>query len=187
MKQVSFIIKTSILFCVLSAGFSLLGILLAEKGPQINPMISLTPQEVLEHLAWGLIAGIVTLSFRYIILTGLFAVLIDSDHLVGLTHVDAISRVSHSIAFGIIAAVVLVLVFGKKNYLLGAVAFSGMLSHLSFDIFAADDGKFPIFTPFYNHQVSFPNAEWIYFEIAAIAIIGVITVFITKKETKIIT
>lgn len=182
MKQFLFITKASVLFCVLSAGFSLLGILFAEKGPQINPVTSLSIQEVLGHLAWGLIAGIVTLSLRYVILTGLFAVLIDSDHLIGLAHIDAISRMSHSITFGIIAAVVLVLVFGKKNYLLGAVAFSGMLAHLSFDIFGAEDGKFPIFTPFYNHQISFPNADWIYFEIAAIAIIGLV-VILTKKET----
>ena len=161
--QFSFIAKASILFCLLSAGFSLIGILLAEKGPQPSPLTALSIQEIGGHLVWGLVAGAVTLGLRYVILSGLFAVLIDSDHLIALTHVDAISRMSHSITFGIIAAVILILVF-RKNYLLGAIAFSGMLAHLSYDTFAGQDGKFPIFAPWYNHQISFAHIDWLYFE-----------------------
>jgi hypothetical protein len=184
MKQTSFILKASILFCVLSATFSLIGILIPEKAPQDNPIATLSIQEVTGHIAWGLLAGAVTFSLRYFILSGLFAVLIDSDHLIGFAHVDAISRMSHSIAFGIIAAAILILVF-RKNYLLGATAFSGMLAHLSYDTFAGEDGKFPIFAPFYNHQISFPNQDWIYFEIAAVIIIGVVTYVTTKKRSEI--
>lgn len=181
-RQFSFITKASILFCLLSACFSFIGILLAEKGPQSNPLMALSVQEVTGHLAWGLIAGAVTLSLRYIILNGLFAILIDSDHLVALTHVDAISRMSHSIAFGTIAAVILILVF-RKNYLLGAIAFSGMLAHLSYDTFAGEDGMFPIFAPFYNHQILFPHTDWLYFEISAIILVGIVTILVKKEKT----
>lgn len=179
----SFIIKTAIAYCILSMAFSFVGILLAEKGPVPNPVGSLTVKEVAGHIAWGLVAGAVTLSLRYVILTGLFAVLIDSDHIIGLTHIDALVRMSHSISFGIISVIVLMILFGRKDYRLGAAAIAGLFSHLSFDIFAGNDGKFPILTPFYNHQISFAHADWLYFEIAAIILVGIITILTKKTKT----
>ncbi|MDE1832607.1 MAG: hypothetical protein KGI02_09615 [Thaumarchaeota archaeon] len=89
--------------------------------------------EISGHILWGLFAGAASLSFRYTILAGFFAVLIDSDHLIALTHLDALFRMSHSISFGIISVIVLMILFGKRNYLLGAAAIAGLLSHLSFD------------------------------------------------------
>jgi len=172
-------------YCVLSVGFSFLGIFLAEKGPLESPVVGLNLHEISGHVLWGLVVGAVTLSIRYTMLTGLFAILIDSDHLIAFTHLDALSRMSHSIAFGIVAVIILMILFGKKDYLLGASVVAGMLAHLSFDIFAGDDGKFPLFTPFYNHQISFPNADWIYFEIVAVAVIGITTIIARKKESKI--
>ncbi|MHB8545769.1 MAG: hypothetical protein ACYDAJ_03280 [Nitrosotalea sp.] len=176
-----FIIKTALIYCILSMAFSFAGIFLAEKGPIPNPVGSLTVQEVTGHFAWGLVAGAVTLSLRHIILTGLFAVLIDSDHLIGLTHLDALVRMSHSISFGIISVIVLMALFGKRDYRLGAAAMAGLLSHLSFDTFAGDDGKFPMFTPFYNHQISFAHIDWLYFELAAVILIGVVTVIMKRN------
>ena len=184
-KNVFYIIKIGVVYCVLSAGFSFVGIFLAEKGPLGNPAGGLNLHEISGHVLWGLFAGAATLSFRYTILTGLFAVLIDSDHLIALTHLDALSRMSHSISFGIISVIVLMILFGKKDYRLGAVAIAGLLSHLSFDIFAGDDAKFPLFVPFYNQQISFSHETWIYFEIAAILIVGITTIFARKKELKV--
>lgn len=181
-KGASFVIKTALLFCILSATFSFVGMLLPERGPQINPSGGLNVHEIGGHLIWGLVAGAAFLSLRYAIITGLFAVLIDSDHLVGLFHVDALSRMSHSIAFGAIAIVVLMVLFGRKDYKLGAAAFAGVLSHLSFDTFAGSDGRFPLFVPFYNHQIIFQNIDWIYFEVAAIAIVGFVTILMTRKS-----
>ncbi|TSA16532.1 MAG: hypothetical protein D4R72_06625, partial [Nitrosopumilales archaeon] len=105
---------------------------------------------------------------------------------IAFTHLDALSRMSHSIAFGIVAVIILMILFGKKDYLLGASVVAGMLAHLSFDIFAGDDGKFPLFTPFYNHQISFPNADWIYFEIVAVAVIGITTMLVRKRSLKVV-
>ncbi len=177
-----FITKCAMTYCVLSAGFSFLGIFLAEKGPLVSPVGALNLHEISGHILWGLVVGAVTLSIRYTILTGLFAVLIDSDHLIALTHLDAVSRMSHSIAFGIVAVIILMILFGKKDYLFGASVAAGVLAHLSFDIFVSNDGKFPLFTPFYNHQISFPNQDWIYFEIAAIVIIGITTLLAKRTH-----
>lgn len=184
-KDVSKTVKIALIYCILSAAFSLVGMLVLEKGPVPNPVGHLTVQEVGGHLIWGLAAGAVTLSARYVILTGLFAVLIDSDHVIGLTHTDALVRMSHSISFGIISVIVLMVLFGKKDYRLGAAAIAGLFAHLSFDTFAGDDEKFPIFTPLYNHQISFPSQDWIYFEIIAIIVVGVITYITAKKRSEI--
>jgi len=179
-----YIIKTVLVFCALSAAFSFVGMILPEKGPLPNPSGGLNIHEIGGHLIWGLVAGAAFLSARYAIITGLFAVLIDSDHLIALLHVDALSRMSHSIAFGILAVVILMALFGRKDYKLGAAAFAGVLSHLAFDTFAGSDGRFPLFVPFYNHQIIFQNIDWIYFEIAAIVLVGIVTILTKRKTSK---
>lgn len=184
-KDASFIVKTVLVFCALSAAFSFVGMLLPEKGPLPNPSGGLNIHEIGGHLIWGLVAGAAFLSLRYVIITGLFAVLIDSDHLIALLHVDALSRMSHSIAFGVLAVVVLMALFGRKDYRLGAAVFAGVLSHLSFDTFAGSDGRFPLFTPFYNHKIIFQNIDWIYFEIAAIVLVGIVTILARRKEMQV--
>lgn len=177
----SFVIKTSLVFCALSATFSLVGLLLPEKGPLHNPVGGLNIHEIGGHLLWGLAAGAVFMNARYVIATGLFAVLIDSDHLIALLHVDALSRMSHSIAFGAIAVIVLMIFFGRRDYKLGAAVFAGLLAHLSFDAFAGSDAKFSLLTPFYNHPITFPSADWVYFEVAAVIVAGVVTIMMSRK------
>ncbi|HJT09682.1 MAG TPA: metal-dependent hydrolase [Candidatus Nitrosotalea sp.] len=181
-KDAVYVIKTALVFCALSAAFSFVGVLLPEKGPLANPSGGLNLHEILGHILWGLVAGAVFLSARYAIATGLFAVLIDSDHLIALLHVNALARMSHSLAFSAIAVVILMISFGRKDYRLGAAAFAGVLSHLSFDTFAGDDGKFPLFVPFYNHDIIFPNIDWIYFEIAAVAVAGIVTLILSRQK-----
>ena len=181
----SFIIKTSILYCVLSASFSLLGIFLVEKGvgPQTVPETAYSTQEVIGHITWGLIVGAATLSIRYFLLSGSFALLIDSDHLLQLLPIAAVSRMSHSITFGIISVVIMMLIFGKKDYLLGAVAAAGLLTHLSYDTFTGKYPTFPIFAPFYNSAIHFQTIDWIFFEITAVVIIGFVTL-LTRQRLK---
>lgn len=182
-RDLTFIAKTSVLFCALSAAFSFVGIFLAQKGPLGNPLPAFTIEEIGGHFLWGLAAGALTLSLRYTLVAGAFAVLIDSDHLIGLTPLEAIPRMSHSILFGVVALVVLVLLFGKKDWRLGAVAFAAVLSHISFDIFAGDPW-FPFLTPFYNNQLTFTSIDWLYFEVAAVTIVGVAAIIARKKELK---
>ncbi len=174
-------VKILVTYCALSAAFSFVGVFLAEKGPLANPVGGITLHEISGHMLFGLVVGIVTLSLRYTIIAGVFAVLIDSDHLIGLTHIDALGRMSHSISFAVIALVTMMILFGKKDFKLGAIAFAAVFSHISFDIFAGDP-KFPIFTPWYNQMISFPHTYWLYFEIIAIIIIGITTIFTREKE-----
>lgn len=183
--DLTFIVKTSILFCALSAAFSFAGIFLAEKGqgPLGIPISAFSIQEIGGHFLWGCVVGAAALSLRYIVIAGAFAVLIDSDHLIGLIPLGAIPRMSHSIVFGVIALVVLVLLFGKKDWRLGTIAFTAVLSHISFDIFAGDPW-FPFLAPFYNNRLTFTSTDWIYFEVAAVAIVGVVTIVARKKESK---
>ena len=114
-KDISKTVKIILTYCVLSAAFSFVGIFLAEKGPLENPLDGITLHEITGHILFGMVAGIVTLSLRYTIIAGAFAVLIDSDHLIGLTRIDALERMSHSISFGVISLVVMTILFGKKD------------------------------------------------------------------------
>lgn len=179
-----FVIKTSLVFCALSAAFSFVGIFLEPKAPLPNPLPGFTIHEIAGHFLWGVLVGAAALSVRYALLGGAFAVLIDSDHLVGLTHMEAISRMSHSISFGIIALFVLMTLFGKRDWRLGAIAFAAVLSHISFDIFDGD-AWFPFFAPIYNNQVYLPNIDWIYFEVAAVIIVGTVTLLVKRKEKQV--
>lgn len=177
-----YIIKTGLLYCALSAAFSFVGIFIAQKGPLENPIGSLTVNEVVGHFLWGLIVGAVTLSLRYTIIAGAFAVLIDSDHVIAFTHIDALFRMSHSISFGVISLVVLLILTRKRDWRLGAIAFAAVLSHVSFDIFAGDP-RFPIFAPFYNNEISFSHIDWLYFEVIAIVLVGVVSI-LTRKQVQ---
>lgn len=181
--QPRFIVKASILYCVLSASFSIFGMLMPEKTIQINSLTSLSPEEVIGHLIWGLIAGAASLSLRYCLLGGIFALLIDSDHFVGLLHVEAFSRMSHSIFFGIISMVVMMAVFGKRDYLLGAIVIGGLLAHLSYDTLIDAYSEFPIFIPLYDKMIHFQHSDWIFLEIAAVVIVGSVTLLKGKQNS----
>lgn len=183
-NNLSFVIRTSLLYCALAAAFSFTGIFLPEKVSLGNPLPGFTLHELAGHFVWGIMFGLVTLSIRYCLIAGTFAVLIDSDHLIGLFHIEALGRMSHSVLFGIVAVVVLMITFGKKDYRLGTIAFGAVLSHISFDIFDGDP-SFPFLVPFYSKHISFANVSWIYFEIAAIVIVGIAAIFYKKKIFKV--
>ncbi len=183
-KDIYFVIGVSVVFCSLSAGFSLVGTVLPDKIFMVNPIEhgSLSIKEIGGHFIWGAVAALVTLRVRYILLGGLLAVLIDSDHLIGLLHTYGIPRMGHSITFAIIATVVLMLVFSRKDYRLGTIVATSILTHISYDIFDGSYG-FPILTPFMDKIIQLPKIDWLVFEIAAIVIIGVSSFIITKKES----
>jgi hypothetical protein len=151
----------------------------------LNPIEhgSLNLKEIGGHFIWGAVAGIVTLKFRYILLGGILAVIIDSDHLVGLLHVEGIPRMSHSITFAIVSSIVLFVVFSRKDYRLVAIAATSILTHISYDMFDGGYG-FPVFTPFVNSIINLPRTDWWVFEIIAICIIGIVSLVVTRKEEK---
>lgn len=184
-KEASFIIKASLVYCAISFGFSFIGIFLPDKVHLVSPFIvgTFNVKEIAGHILWGLVAASVTLRLKYVLLGGAFAVMIDSDHVIDLLQMDAVSRMSHSIAFAGISIVIMMLVFGKRDYVLGAVAGASVLSHISYDLFVGDTA-FPLFTPIYDIAQHFASINWIFFEIAAIVIIGVVTLLVRENTLK---
>jgi hypothetical protein len=184
-KDILLVVGVSVIYCSLSASFSLVSTILPDKMILTNPLEhgSLNIKEIAGHFIWGAVAALVTLRIRYILLGGLLAVLIDSDHLVGLLHVEGIPRMSHSITFAIIATVVLITIFRGNRYQLGAIVATSVLTHISYDVFDGEFG-FPIMTPLVNKIIQFPKADWIIFEIAAIGAVGIVSLICTKHGAK---
>ena len=84
-------------------------------------------------------------------------------------------------AFGIIAVVIMMLIFDRKDLRLGAIAISAVFSHMSFDIFLGGSTEFPLFVPWNSQVVTFSGTDWIIFEFVAISIIFVSSVIFLKK------
>jgi LexA-binding, inner membrane-associated putative hydrolase len=177
-KDLYFVIGVSFVFCALSAVFSFAGMFLQPKIILVNPITSgsLNVKEVVGHFIWGLAAGTATLRLKYVLLGGTFAVLIDSDHLVNLLQVEGLPRMSHSIVFATISAIAMMAIFGRRDYILGMIAATSVLTHMSYDIFN-DQYGFPLFTPFLNRLISFPTYDWIFFEVMAVLTIAIASYF----------
>ena len=197
-KEIKFFVKACIIFSVLSFGFSLTGLLFPDSDSffyHASPLIvsNLSFEHVFGHLMFGMIAGAISLSLRYVFLSGALALLIDADHLLQFFNIEMISRMSHSIPFAIIIAVVMLYVFGKKDYRLAAIAFFAIISHIAFDILLIGQiypdgiGRFPLFAPFTLEFFEFQGLDWLYLEILAVGIIGIIAILdrkISKESSK---
>ena len=114
-EQIIFFIKSCVIFSVLSFGFSLTGFLFTDDSYIIgNPLVVSSPtlEHIFGHVAFGIIAGAISLSLRYVFLSGALALLVDADHLLQFLDVEMISRMGHSLPFAIIIAVIMLYVFG---------------------------------------------------------------------------
>jgi len=182
-KNFAFIIKTSILYGVLAAAFSLIGLSSPEAEIIGSPLevSNITVEHVAGHVVWGMMVGLVTLSLRYFLLGGIFSLILDADHLIQFLGIEVVPRMAHSVSFGIIAIFVMMIVFGKRDYLLGAIAFAAVLSHISYDVLLGGPGKFPFFTPFTNELTTFQGADWILIQVGAVILVG-ISVFISRRK-----
>ena len=183
MKLNFFIPKYAIMYIIMSFSFSTLGLLFPTGMRLQNPLHSISVEEVSGHFLWGLAAGALTLNPTYILLGGLFACFIDADHLIYFFHVDALGRMSHSILFGVVSIIVLI-VLRRRDYMLASLGFVSVLSHISYDIFANESAGVPFLIPFYNEKITFVTFDWIYFEIAAVVIVGFVTFIIKRNEVK---
>ena len=81
-------------------------------------------------------------------------------------------------------------VFGKKDYRLAAISFSAIISHIAFDtwlvgqIHPGSTGGFPLFSPITLEIFQLQGLDWLYLEILAVVIIGIIAVFNRKISIK---
>ena len=191
--QIKFVIKSCAIFSILSLGFSLTGFLFPDDSSIIgDPFIVSNPslEHILGHVFFGMIAGVLSLRLKYVFLIGAFALLLDAAHLLQFFNVEMISRMVHSVPFAIIIAVIMLYVFGKKDYRLAAVAFSAIISHIAFDvwfvgqIYPGSTSGFPLFSPFTVEIIRFQGLDWLYLEILAITIVGIISILHRKISIK---
>jgi len=191
--QIKFFVKSCVIFSILSFGFSLTGFTFTDDSSIIgSPLIVSNPslEHIFGHVLFGMIAGAVSLSLKYVFMTGAFALLVDADHLLQFLDVEMISRMVHSLPFAIIIAVIMLYVFGKKDYRLAAISFSAIISHIAFDtllvgqIHPGSTGGFPLFSPLTLEIFQLQGLDWLYLEILAVVIIGIIAVLNRKISIK---
>ena len=179
------VLKPSMLYGILAFGFSFIGIFLPSSYVVGNPLevSGVTPEHILGHMLWGLAVGVITLRYRYVIIAGLFPLILDSDHLLQFFDLEMIPRLAHSFVFGLISIGVLMYVINKKDLILGMIGFASVLAHISFDIFYGGGSKFPFLAPFSSEILVFGEQYWIFFELMAISIVG-ISVLVQRKVSK---
>lgn len=142
----------------------------------------ISAEHIIGHIIWGLVAGIVSFSFRYAMIAGLFPIILDFDHWIQFFGIEMIPRMVHSITFGFIAIGIMMIVFGKKDLRLGTIAIAAVFSHMSFDIFFGGTTEFPFFIPFISQSITFSGLDWIFFEVLAITIILLISILFFRKQ-----
>jgi len=189
---IKFILKNSIIFAIVSFAFSMIGAFFPESEFTFvigNPLVvsSVTYEHVLGHIFWGAVIGLGTLSIRYIILGGSFAIFLDSDHLLQFLDIELVSRMSHSIPFAVIVSIVFFVILRGKDIRICAVAFGAVLSHIAFDVFLADvllnsATKFPLFSPFTFETVSLQGLDWLGIQIIGVSIVAITSYFFKRKE-----
>ena len=182
-ENFAFIVKTSTLYGILAAVFSLVGLSLSSTYLVGNPLevSGISVEHVIGHIVWGLMIGLVTFRLKYFLIGGIFSIILDTDHLIQFLGIEVVPRMAHSISFGLIAIFVMMIIFGKRDYLLGAISFAAVLSHISYDILLNGTSEFPFFTPFTSEVTIFQGYDWILMEIVAVMLV-VISVLISKRK-----
>ena len=194
--HIKFILQNSIIFAGISFGFSIIGGLFPSSEHTFvigNPLevSGITVEHVVGHIFWGAIIGLGTLSIRYIILGGSFAIMLDADHLLQFLDIELVSRMSHSVVLAVIVAMVFFIVLRGKDLRIAAVAFGAVLSHIAFDMFIAEmifynsggsTSKFPLFSPFQLDSIILQGSDWIFFEVAGVIIVIVMSYISKKRE-----
>ena len=193
LTQVRKFIITLVIFTLISFSFSTIG-LGFEEHPQSriigNPLevSAISVQHVLGHIFWGMIAGLLSLRLNYVFLCGGFAILLDADHLLQFLDIEMISRMSHSIPFAIIVGFIMLAISKFRDYRLAVISFSAIISHLAFDIWLAQQSgwnstQFPLFSPFSADMIALSGYNWLFLEIFAVSVVGLV-VFINRKVGK---
>ena len=184
LSNIKFIGKTSLVYGGVAVGFSLLGLILPDAFLVGNPLevSGVSPEHIIGHIMWGIAVGITSFSFRHVIISGLFPIILDFDHLIQFLGIEMIPRMAHSITFGIIIICVMIVLFGKKDLRLIGISVAAIFSHMSFDVFLGGVTKFPIFVPVISQNFTFSGIDWVVFEFLAIGIIFASSIIFFKKQ-----
>ena len=182
-SSVYFIVKSCLVYGGVAFVFSIFSLVLPNAFLVGNPLeiSTTTPEHVIGHIVWGLIPGLAFLSLRYIILAGLFPIILDADHFLQFLEIEMVPRMAHSLPFILIAIVVMMLLFGKKDIRLIAVSAAAVFCHMSFDIILNGSTEFPVLAPFSGEFFTFSGIDWIIFEVIAAAVILTASVIVKKN------
>jgi len=193
-SNIFFILKISGLFALCSFLFSIIGLDILNFGFSFPPAYvignpleasGISAEHLLGHVTFGLVVGIATFSFRYVILGGLFPIALDADHLLQFLGLEMIPRFSHSILFAIIIFIIFYFLFGKKDIRLPVLASVSVFVHISLDIIISVDGysQFPFLIPFVGDMIKFDGFTWIFFEVISIIPVFLVSVYYLRKRT----
>ena len=111
---IKYFFKTNFVYGLCAILFSLIGILSPIATEQNSPLSSATIEHIFGHIIWGMMVGILSFSIRTMFLSGSFALILDSDHIINFFGIDAISRMGHSIPFAILIFFIMIIIFGKR-------------------------------------------------------------------------
>ena len=181
-----FIVKACLVYGGTALAFSMLSTILPGTFVIGSPfeVSTITPEHVIGHIVWGLIPGLAFLSLRYIILAGLFPIILDADHLLQFLEIEMIPRMAHSMPFILIVIVVMMLLFGRKDLRLIAVSIAAVFSHMSFDTILGGSTEFPVLAPFTSQFFTFSSVDWIVFEVIAVTVILTASVIVKKNYSR---
>jgi len=73
------------------------------------------------------------------------------------------------------------LIFGRRDFLLGSISFAAVFSHMSFDTLL-NSGKFPILTPFSNHITTFDGMDLVFLQLIGISVVILAKLVIDKER-----
>jgi hypothetical protein len=174
---------------LLSLSFSLIGISLdyfldnvaKDDTIGIDILKSASLEHVLGHIGFGMIVALPTLAYRYIVASGGFAILLDADHLIQFFGIENIARLGHGFIFGILVIIIMMFLFGKKDYFLGVISFAAILSHISFDILIGGGSSFPLFAPISTDFLTFQANDWLLVLISGVLIVLSIKIIVSRK------
>ena len=167
---------SSFLFSLLSKGRAPVGV-----PPNIVPYFLSGLIDWAGHAVMGALAALPTRNKFAIAGCAIFAVLIDVDHIGALVGLQTEPRASHSLAFGVIAFVVVFWLarkgmFGRqlKPLVVASMALASVGSHLAWDSIQGAGG-FPLWLPFSSNIVFMTPFVGILVEIGAAALMWLVT------------
>jgi hypothetical protein len=113
--QIFTIILISILYGVLGFLYSFFGLFEQSNNNIIilEPFRLITFQELGGHFLFGVIVAIPSKNIKFILLAGLMALSIDSDHLLNVAGFHVQGRLDHSILFAVLSSIVIGLIAGR--------------------------------------------------------------------------
>jgi len=176
LRRLGWVASIAVPFVLFALAYSSLGFLHPQHVHLHEYSVPGAFEEVGGHILFGFLVALPFMDLNLLLLSGSFAILVDSDHLLGALNLPVASRIDHSLLF-ILASSAFVYAICRWKKLDGRMTVktvslvpAAILSHLSYDvlasygIFGGLGYAFPLFAPFSFTLVYFPGYSWIALE-----------------------